>query len=249
MDFIKTTKGYYSKFLGVSPEMMDISGVNFIESPERDKIQAGYSKKFDVYAYITLNNTIISYSSKISDKIIKLKDKIKPGVIVDEVLNILEQDFNIKANHNLIFYYDKFPDIIDNVKAVQLKEDDYDKFLEFYKSKDEKVNTDGWLHKYFNNICRKGYAFGIFDNEKFVSVTDAPDMPYMQDKVQEIGIETLTEYRHKGYAASAVLSCIKYMIKKGICPEWSCSANNSASSGLALKSGFKKLADIITISI
>ena len=229
MDFFKTAKGYFSKFLGVSPEMMDINGVNFIESPERDKIQAGYSKKFDVYVYITLNNIIISYGSKISDKIIKLKDKIKPGMAADEVLNILEQDFNIKVRHNLIFYYDKF--------------------LEFYKSKDKKVNTDGWLHEYFNNICSKGYAFGIFTNEKLVCVTDAPDMPYMNDKVQEIGIETLTEYRHKGYAALAVLSCIKYMIEKGVCPLWSCRDSNSASSGLALKAGFKKLADIITISI
>ena len=249
MNSIKITKEYYSKFLGVSPEILNINGVNFIESPERDKIQSGYSERFDVYAYITSNNIIISYSSKISDKINKLRDKMKSRMTADEVSAILDEAFEVKARHNLIFYYDKLPVNIDNINTVQLKKDDYDKFLEFYKSKDKKVNTDDWLHEYFNNICSKGYAYGIFDNEKLVCVTDAPDMPYMNDKVQEIGIETLTEYRHKGYAASAVLSCIKYMIEKGVCPLWSCKASNAASYGLALKTGFKKLADIITISI
>ena len=76
-----------------------------------------------------------------------------------------------------------------------------------------------------------------------------PDMPYMQDKVQEIGINTLSEYRCKGYAKSVTLSCIKAIIEKGKCPLWSCSTHNTASERLAYSVGFRKLADVLTLGI
>jgi predicted GNAT family acetyltransferase len=73
-------------------------------------------------------------------------------------------------------------------------------------------------------------------------------MPYMEDKVHEIGINTLPEYRGKGYAKAATFACIKACIEKGKCPIWSCGINNVASEKLAYSVGFRKLADVLTIS-
>ena len=82
-----------------------------------------------------------------------------------------------------------------------------------------------------------------------VSCTDAPDMPYMEDKVQEIGINTLPQSRRKGYAADACKLCAEMIIQSGKCPIWSCDAGNTASTFLASKIGFDKLADILTLSV
>ena len=47
---------------------------------------------------------------------------------------------------------------------------------------------------------------GYFVNGKIVSVCDAPDMPYMEDKIQHTGICTLEEERREGYAPYAIHS-------------------------------------------
>ena len=38
-------------------------------------------------------------------------------------------------------------------------------------------------------------CWGLFVEDRLVSCTDAPGMPYMQEDVQEIGVNTLGPYR------------------------------------------------------
>jgi predicted GNAT family acetyltransferase len=88
----------------------------------------------------------------------------------------------------------------------------------------------------------------IVDN-LVVAATDAPFMPYMENEVQEIGINTLNEYRGKGYAKAVCIAAINSLLKQNICPLWSTMAGNIASERLAYSIGFKKYAEILTVSI
>lgn len=249
MDFSEMTKEYYSRWLGVTSEVLDNTGIIFICSPERDKIQPGYIHAFAVYTYITQNLIIVSYSEKIYDKIEALKTKLHISMTIDEIIGSIKNCIGNKVGHNIKFCYDDLPNNINtsNVKMLTLK--DYPKYLEFFKLQHPDANPNNWLEDYFSDMVKQGYCFGIFEENKLVSVTDTPDMPYMENDVQEIGINTLSEYRNKGYAKAVTLSCVQSLIKKGICPQWSCRSSNIGSEKLAYAVGYRKLADVITVRI
>lgn len=249
MNFDKITNEYYSQWLGISHEIINTNSVILTVSPERDKIQIGYSHAFHIYTYITQNQIIISCSKKTLEKVNEIKDQIQPEMTADQVAVIMEVALNVPIGRSIKFCYNQIPSDIDTTNVVQLTDDHYHKYLEFFMTQHRNGSPEGWLEEYFYDISRNGYVFGVFENDKLVSVTDAPDMPYMQDKVQEIGINTLSEYRCKGYAKSVTLSCIKAIIEKGKCPLWSCSTHNTASERLAYSVGFRKLADVLTLGI
>ena len=74
-------------------------------------------------------------------------------------------------------------------------------------------------------------------------------MPYMADKVQEIGINTLPVYRGQGYASAACSVSAQNIVAGGRCPQWSCREDNMASFRLAVKVGFVKFADVLTVTL
>ena len=118
----------------------------------------------------------------------------------------------------------------------------------FIKNNPECKNTE-WLIEYFNEMVSKHLCCGIFVDGILVSCSDAPSIPYMQNDVEEIGINTLNEYKGKGYATDVCITCANEIVKNGKCPLWSTTINNIASQKLAEKVGFRKLADVISISL
>jgi predicted GNAT family acetyltransferase len=122
-------------------------------------------------------------------------------------------------------------------------------YIDFLKTDNQNCSDYSWVKEYFLKLVSNNYSHGIIVDEKLVSVTDAPDMPYMKEYVQEIGINTLKEYRGKGYARAVCLSCIKELLSRNICPIWSTGIDNIASDKLARSVGFERLADILTISL
>ncbi len=92
-------------------------------------------------------------------------------------------------------------------------------------------------------------CIGIYRDGGIVSCTDAPDMPYMGEQVQEIGINTLREYRGNGYAAMACSKCLQEMAAHHKIPLWSTAADNLASRRLAQKIGFAEYAEVISVTL
>jgi RimJ/RimL family protein N-acetyltransferase len=98
------------------------------------------------------------------------------------------------------------------------------------------------LRDYFSDCLSSGFSYGVEFDGKFVSVTDAPTMPYMADTVQEIGINTHPKFYGKGYASVACLAMIEALLSRGLCPMWSTTADNLSSQALAKRVGFEPLA-------
>lgn len=74
-------------------------------------------------------------------------------------------------------------------------------------------------------------------------------MPYMNDKIAEIGVNTLPDFYGKGYATECCKKCISNILENDLCPIWSTSSDNLASQALAEKIGFEKVADVITLTL
>lgn len=248
MNHKEITQQYYSKWLGQDNILNNPTGdVTFIYSPKRNEVQLGYVKPFDLYIVIQPHRILVSYGDKMKGKITDIENRI-PGLLsAEEVKRNLTPLFTHTIKHNIKYVYDTCRDI--ELKSRPLTASEYPKYLEFFKkTHPECLNVD-WVEDYFAEMVSQNVCCGLYEGDFLACCSDAPDMPYMPELVQEIGINTLSKYRGKGYAADVCLSCAKEIMKNGKVPQWSTTIDNIASQKLAGKIGFVKFADVLTVTV
>lgn len=227
----KTTNSFYSCFCGIN--LLEIkSDIHFVCNSLRDDIVKGFNCRYTVYVLIKDDLCAISYSPKYTDFFDKLK-----GKKLDYILNVIEEKFKIKKMQLMIF---RNQSVNNFGEARILNKNDFKSYKRFFSLIHPDVNSNDWLQEYFKDKVSKGYFTGYFINNNLVSVCDAPDMPYMENKIQHTGIVTLPEERNKGYAKSTAALATYNLIKKGICPQWECNFDNIASISLAESIGYIK---------
>ncbi len=248
MDFKNITLQYYSHWLGSENILLNkTAGVSFIKSEERNKVQDGYSNRFDILAWVENDRLIVSYGEKATPKISLLQNIISESFSVETVSQAISEIYGHTPSHNIKFVLNKTA--TPNKTARPLAIEDFDKYLAFFKKVNPGCSSTDWVQEYFEEMVASNICCGVFVGDCLVSCTDAPLMPYMENKVQEIGINTLPDFRGKGYALGSAVACAENIIKSGKCPQWSCSADNIASSRLAQKVGFAKLSDVLALTI
>lgn len=248
MDFSIKTNEYYSKWLGLDGILNEkFNGVKFIYSSERNKIQNGYTQQFDLLIFYQPDKIIFSYGNKSLEQIDKIKQQIKTVVSLDYLKQVITQEFGDYFKHNIKYIFEKVPQR--SVISRPLEKAEYPKYHEFFIKNNPKCKNTEWLIEYFNGMVSEHLCCGVFVDGILVSCSDAPSMPYMQNDVQEIGINTLNQYKGKGYATDSCITCVNEIIRNGKCPQWSTSINNIASQKLAVRVGFVKLADVISVSL
>ncbi len=248
MNYQAITSQYYSNWLGQEDVLNKTSsGVHFVFSPERDEVQPGYGNPFPIFVYMTKTTVVVSYGKQTEEKIDALQQEIGKNSSVQLVADAIYRVFGKQPEHHIKFVYtgnEKQPS-----KASTLNQGDYESYLAFFKSVNPNCKNVDWVEEYFLDMVKENLCCGVFEENRLVSCTDAPTMPYMADKVQEIGIKTLEQYRGHGYAADCVALCIQNILKYHKCPQWSCAAENTASIHLARKVGFEKIADVLTLTL
>ena len=247
VDYMEKTLVYYSKWLGEEQILLrDFEEVQYIYSNERNEPQYGYGQAFDLYIFIKDKKVVVSYGDKAQEKIDELKKKLKT-LSANDISSLVNEIYGKEPICNIKYVFSNMNPTDD--KALVLNEDHYRNYADFFRKCNPNCSNIDWLEEYFNEMRQENLCVGAFDGEVLVSCSDAPGMPYMSNEVQEIGINTLLEYRGKGYASSVCRKCIYEILRNGKVPQWSTSANNIASQRLAEKSGFVKLADVITLTL
>ena len=247
MDFYSTTLKYYSHWLGIDIAYVKDNEIATTYSEERNKIQPGYTRQYDLLLWYQDTKIIISYGKNANDHIKELARTLKFGLDIDNIKDSLFTSFGKKPNHNIKYVFSNLPVIQNSAKVLTLN--DYQAYLAFFKTNNPNCKDLSWLHDYFARMTESGTCCGVFIDNILVSCTDSPGMPYMQDKVQEIGINTLPEFRGKGYASLASIKSASQIINDGKCPQWSTSTNNFPSQKLAYRVGFNKLAETLAITL
>ncbi len=72
---------------------------------ERDKIQLGYSSRYDVLAWVQNNRIVLSYGNNAESKIDELKEKIVDGVGTKDLKEILSEVYDREVTHHIKFVY------------------------------------------------------------------------------------------------------------------------------------------------
>jgi hypothetical protein len=241
---LSVTKEYYSQFLGVEPAALDRPGVSTCCCTLRDICQKGYPHPFSLYCWMSGPTVIVSYSKSIQASIPAFVnafvDHCASEKLVDKIATL-----HPSLGHGRKFVFNELPDKIETSQAVRLYMPDYPAYLSFFLEQHPQSDKTDWLRPYFNSLVDRELVFGVFKDDILVSATDAPDMPFMGDKVAEIGINTLDRYRGQGHGRSVVTALTKHLIGKGIVPMWSCDASNEASRALAISVGFKEMSETL----
>ena len=99
------------------------------------------------------------------------------------------------------------------------------------------------LTKDIRRNIEDGIAFGVFQNGVLVSAADASLIAHMQDEVEEPGVDTLPDYRRRGYGKAVVSQTTRRILEIGRVPIYRCNARNEPSVRLALAVGYQKHAD------
>lgn len=250
MNYLAATKKYYAEWLGVGHELLDLDGM-FVTmySPSRDTVQEGYSKPFDLYAYLSGETTILTYGQALEQSIDWIQSSFEKTDNVSELRRNFYDHFGVVLQHDYKYSFSKLPEGIDYVKAKQLSLKEYPAYLQFFRTQYPDSEPDSWLEDYFERMVTKGYAFGIFIGDELVSASDTPDMPYMKDSAVEIGMNTLPSYQKQGYAKIVLGATLKFIIDNHKVPIVSCTSSNIASQHLIRSIGFLKLADVFTLSL
>ena len=246
-----TTLAYYSEWLGRSDILRQPSdgGTIFIYSEERNRIQTGYDRPIELLLWRDERRTVISYGDRCAGMIAGLAD-----LTADDIIARLSEIPGARPSSGIKFVYggadaDSASGQNGTASARLLTPEDYPLYENFFRSVNPGCSGLDWLRDYFSDISARGFCCWVIADGRLASCTDAPDMPYLADRVQELGVNTLEGYRRQGYACETARLCIGSILSSGRAPLWSCALGNTASCKTAEKLGFEPLGEYLSLTL
>lgn len=245
-NYLELTKQYYSEWLDIGINQMDKKGIVLIRTDKRKICPKGHSSNLEVYAVANNSSLFISFSSDIDNEV-HISNNISNMITVDAGIAKLKALFGEKLQHRKAHYFTGLRDDIDTSEVVCMKNENYPEYLAFFMKQHPNASPEGWLEEYFKEISEEKRCYGIYKDNTLVSVTDAPDIPFMEGIITEPGVNTLAEYRDKGYAKAVCAKYLENAISRNEVPIWTCWYNNIASCKLAEKLGYEWFGDLYSI--
>ncbi len=225
------TLEFYSHFVCTDLSKLP-SGLSLVCSAERDEALAGFGCKYTLYILdLGGGRAAAAYSPKHRAFIESLG-----AVTADGLISTANARFRLRKMRLFIFDKEKLSDF---GSARLLTPEDYPLYEAFFRETEPDADPEGWLYGYFSEKAAQGLFAGSFACGRLVTVCDAPDVPYMQGRVQHTGIMTLKPERGKGFGKQAAALSAHHLIECGVCPQWECSKSNIASIRTALSVGYK----------
>jgi RimJ/RimL family protein N-acetyltransferase len=158
------------------------------------------------------------------DHIIKSSDNIE-----NKETEIIEVNTRVNFKFNLSTYLNyKKNNSVEDLKIVRT-----DKQM-FREMKGSVIPLYFWDNA--DDFYEKGIGFTLFHDDKLASTAYSA---FIHDDKLELGIETVEEFRGKGFAQYTCSRLIDYCIENNYEPVWSCKLENTGSYKLAQKLGFE----------
>jgi GNAT superfamily N-acetyltransferase len=147
--------------------------------------------------------------------------------------NIIELNTRVNFKFNEKSYNARQTPLDENIKVIRT---------------DRKIFDDmkGSVVPYYfwnsaDDFLENGIGFSVFYKDRLASTAYSS---FIHDDKLELGIETMEEFRGKGFAKHACAALIDYSLKNKYEPVWACRLENIGSYKLALKLGFEDVARI-----
>lgn len=246
IDRLQRTKQYYADWLDVDTDAMDNKGIVLIETDKRKICPTGYPRNLELFSVAAGGSLFVSFSPDLGNRV-HLRDCFNAITAVEAGIAVLKETFKEKLCQHRTYYFAGLPDNIDTAEVVCLKKDDYPAYLSFFVKQNPGASPEGWLEGYFTKLADNGRCYGIFRDRVLVCATGAPDVPFMDGVITELGVDTLAGFRGKGYARAVCAEYIKNALSRSEAPIWTSWHGNSASTRPADQLGFRWFADLYTV--
>lgn len=243
---LQRTKEYYAAWLDLGVGVMDRRGVVLAETEKRKTCPRGYPRNLELFAVATAEDLLISFSHDL-DGDVHIHDNFEAVADVKAGISLLNDLFKERLCQRRTYYFVESPGNIDTGDVVRLTREAYPDYLSFFVRQNPNASPEGWLEDYFVGLVDDRRCYGIYRDHALVCATGAPDMPFMSGAVTELGVDTLAEFRGKGYARAVCTRYIDDALSRGEAPLWTCWHGNKASANLAEQLGFRWFAELYTV--
>jgi GNAT superfamily N-acetyltransferase len=139
---------------------------------------------------------------------------------------------------NFKFNRDKYIDFKGKLPVLDVKIVRTDKQI-FNEMKGKVVPLHFWNNA--DDFVSNGVGFSLFYDNRLASTAYSA---FIHDDKLELGIETVEDFRGKGFAKYTCSALIDYCLQHHYEPIWACRLENTGSYRLALKLGFEPVMEI-----
>ncbi len=159
-------------------------------------------------------------------------------------LQSIERSFKVNKDqiNEVILYISSSPS--KDIKARKLSLEDYETHKRYILKLNPNINENNSCFEYTFECIEKGLYFAIFENSEIVSCTYSPGLLFNEERIVEMGIDTLESHRKNGYAYDCSIAMINDLLSSGRIPMIVIKRSNYKSINLAKKVGFKIFGEI-----
>jgi len=245
-------RNYFEEWLSIPVEdIIQAKGIILISNEKRRMKPRGWLMYLPICIFETDQAIIVSCIPEWENE---LRGKLNCVEMVDVMPIIKEfaKGKNLYCDGHLLYGLDALNRNIDFSGAVLMDDTQYVQSWEFcskiYPAMYEMIEPDELMAEEYKNMIKKEPRYCYIVDGKIVSMTETESVPNIPEGVIHLGINTLREYRRKGYAAEVCAAFIDNYIRRNIFPIWQCDITNTASQALAEKLGFICLGSVYDVS-
>lgn len=247
----ETVKKYFGEYLDIGLDTLPGNQVEVLESQRRTEPEKGWGYAVPIWAFVFDNKAVISTSPEYYQKLSSIPRK---GVGVD---TLLDDDFcqelagrvspELRVRRHYVYSCSSPRLKIHPLSECrQMTGTDTAEFIRFSQEIYPEIDVECETNDIIRNI-NDGIAYGVFLNGKMVTRSYAPHIAHMQDRVEEIGVDTHHDLRNKGYGRSALSETTGAVLNINRVPICRVSRNNIASQRIVESVGYFKIADSIEV--
>ena len=252
-DYLLRYKTYFESWLNKPIDsIIQSNGVNIFPSEQRKLKPDGWILYMPVCAFEFEKSVIISCIPEWENDI----KNLLAGVSISEAISrmrVFSEEKEIVTDAHYRFYGIGTPtEQQHSADVFLLDNNNYEQYLGFFRSmfpsQSDLIDPDEWLSQGFAQSVENKTHFCIAADNDIVCATDSESIPNEPDGIINLGVNTLKEYRGKGYASAVCTAFIKYHMQLGKIPIWQCEFGNIASQELARKLGFQLIGNVYYIA-
>lgn len=240
---------YFSVYLDYPVSQVDLGQIIPVSSKRRLKEEIGWGCTVAIWVHIFRERAVISIRPDLFEALKKMLTEISsPSQLYTiewrkKVGSFISSGEIGRLGH-VLYYNLEHCRLFKAPGCRRLEDSDVNAFVRMKLNLYPECDPDCLATDIRRNI-KDGIVFGVFQEGKLVSVSEAPVIGHMQEPIEEVGIETLPEYQRRGYGKAVLSATTNAILNIGRIPIYRCSSKNEASIRLARTVGYEKYADII----
>lgn len=240
---------YFSVYLGYPISQVGRDRVIPVSCKRRLKPEIGWGYTVAIWVHIFRQRAVISVQPNLFEA---LKKILAEGAMPDRLCTLewrkkigsLIRSKEIGTLNHVLYCSPERCQLFQVQGCRRLEDSDVEAFVKMKLNLYPECDPECLARDIRRNI-RDGIAFGVFQKEKLVAASEAPGIGHMQDLIEEVGVDTLPEYRRRSYGKAVISSMTKAILDIGRIPIYRCNPKNEASVRLAKRIGYERYADII----